>query len=106
MPPVPCSCPPARRRPRTPTGALTPYPRRGSKRWSKTYAHEVASTPIKVNLLNPGPVRTTMRQRAFPGENPASLPEPEALVPLFLDLVDAGQSESGLVYDFKTAKSN
>jgi NAD(P)-dependent dehydrogenase (short-subunit alcohol dehydrogenase family) len=71
----------------------------------KTYAHEVASTPIKVNLLNPGPVRTTMRQRAFPGENPATLPEPEALVPLFLDLVDAGQSESGRVYDFKTGTS-
>jgi NAD(P)-dependent dehydrogenase (short-subunit alcohol dehydrogenase family) len=72
----------------------------------KTYAHEVASTPIKVNLLNPGPVRTTMRQRAFPGENPATLPEPEALVPLFLDLVDAGQSESGRVYDFKTGTSH
>ena len=68
----------------------------------KTYAHEVASTPIKVNLLNPGPVRTTMRQRAFPGENPATLPEPEALVPLFLDLVDTGLTESGRVYDFKT----
>lgn len=72
----------------------------------KTYAHEVASTAIKVNLLNPGPVRTTMRQRAFPGENPASLPEPEALVPLFLDLVDAGQTENGRVYDFKAAKSH
>jgi len=71
----------------------------------KTYAHEVASTPIKVNLLNPGPVRTTMRQRAFPGENPAILPEPEALVPLFLDLVDAGLAESGRVYDFKTGTS-
>lgn len=72
----------------------------------KTYAHEVASTAIKVNILNPGPVRTTMRQRAFPGENPATLPEPEALVPLFLDLVDAGQTENGRVYDFKAAKSN
>jgi NAD(P)-dependent dehydrogenase (short-subunit alcohol dehydrogenase family) len=72
----------------------------------KTYAHEVASTSIKVNLLNPGPVRTTMRARAFPGENPATLPEPEALVPLFLDLVDAGFAESGRVYDFKAAASN
>jgi NAD(P)-dependent dehydrogenase (short-subunit alcohol dehydrogenase family) len=67
----------------------------------KTYAHEVASTAIKVNILNPGPVRTTMRQRAFPGENPETLPAPEALVPLFLDLVDAGQSDSGQIYNFK-----
>jgi NAD(P)-dependent dehydrogenase (short-subunit alcohol dehydrogenase family) len=71
----------------------------------KTYAHEVASTPIKVNLLNPGPVRTTMRARAFPGENPATLPEPEALVPLFLDLVDARLTASGRVYDFRTGTS-
>jgi len=69
----------------------------------KTYAKEIASTAIKVNLLNPGPVRTTMRQRAYPGENPETLPPPEALVPLFLDLVDAGQSESGQVYNFKKA---
>ena len=67
----------------------------------KTYAHEVASTAIKVNILNPGPVRTTMRQRAFPGENPETLPPPEALVPMFLDLVDAGQSDSGQIYNFK-----
>jgi NAD(P)-dependent dehydrogenase (short-subunit alcohol dehydrogenase family) len=69
----------------------------------KTYAKEIASTAIKVNLLNPGPVRTTMRQRAYPGENPETLPPPEALVPLFLDLVDAGQSDSGQVYNFKKA---
>ncbi|MEO8651954.1 MAG: SDR family NAD(P)-dependent oxidoreductase, partial [Hyphomicrobiaceae bacterium] len=67
----------------------------------KTYAHEVASTAIKVNILNPGPVRTTMRQRAFPGENPETLPPPEALVPMFLDLVDASQSDSGQIYNFK-----
>lgn len=70
----------------------------------KTYAHEVASTAIKVNLLNPGPVRTTMRQRAYPGENPDTLPAPEALVPMFLDLLDVGQSESGQVYNFRQAQ--
>lgn len=71
----------------------------------KTYAHEVASTPIKVNLLNPGPVRTSMRQRAFPGEHPDTLPAPEELVPMFLDLVDVGQSDSGNVYNFKSSKA-
>lgn len=71
----------------------------------KTYAHEVASTAMKVNLLNPGPVRTTMRMRAYPGENPDTLPPPEALVPLFLDLLDSGLSESGQVYDFKSYKA-
>ena len=70
----------------------------------KTYAHEVPSTAIKVNLLNPGPVRTTMRQRAYPGENPDTLPAPEALVPMFLDLLDVGQSDSGQVYNFRQAQ--
>jgi NAD(P)-dependent dehydrogenase (short-subunit alcohol dehydrogenase family) len=70
----------------------------------KTYAHEVASTAIKVNLLNPGPVRTTMRQRAYPGENPDTLPAPEALVAMFLDLLDVGQSDSGQVYNFRQAQ--
>ena len=77
----------------------------GLEAWVKTYAHEVASTPIKVNILNPGPVRTGMRARAFPGENPETLPAPEDLLPLFLDLVDAGQSESGQVHNFKSAKA-
>ena len=86
---------------RTPTGAPMPSPRRASKRWSRPTRHEVASTAIKVNILNPGPVRTTMRQRAFPGENPETLPPPEALVPLFLDLVDARQSDSGQIYNFR-----
>ena len=71
----------------------------------KTYAHEVASTPIKVNILNPGPVRTGMRARAFPGENPEVLPVPEDLLPLFFDLIDAGHSESGQVHNFKSAKA-
>jgi hypothetical protein len=46
-----------------------------------------------------------MRMRAYPGENPETLPPPEALVPLFLDLVDSGLEESGRVYDFKSYKA-
>ncbi|MFZ4124913.1 MAG: SDR family NAD(P)-dependent oxidoreductase [Rickettsiales bacterium] len=51
-----------------------------------TYAAEVKQTPIKVNLLDPGAVRTKMRAQAFPGEDPASLPTPESLTALFIDL--------------------
>lgn len=67
----------------------------------KTYAAELASTDVKVNLVNPGPVRTTMRARAFPGEDPQTLPAPEDLVPLFLRLVDPALDVSGQRYDFK-----
>src|SRR5436305_4790532 len=41
-----------------------------------TYAVECETTKIKVNLLNPGPMRTLMRKKAMPGEDPASLVKP------------------------------
>jgi NAD(P)-dependent dehydrogenase (short-subunit alcohol dehydrogenase family) len=43
-----------------------------------TYAAECAHTAVRVNLYNPGPTRTAMRKDAFPGENPDSVPPPEA----------------------------
>lgn len=42
------------------------------------YAAEVAHTPVKVNLFNPGPMRTFMRREAFPGEDEAQQIPPEA----------------------------
>src|SRR5437762_3050178 len=42
------------------------------------YAAECAHTNVRVNLYNPGPMRTAMRKEAFPGEDPQSLPPPEA----------------------------
>jgi NAD(P)-dependent dehydrogenase (short-subunit alcohol dehydrogenase family) len=46
-----------------------------------TYAKEVASTPIRVSLYNPGPVATRMRATAVPGENPETLPTPADVAP-------------------------
>lgn len=43
-----------------------------------TYAAESAHTSVRVNLYNPGPMRTGMRKEAFPGEKPESVPLPEA----------------------------
>ena len=42
------------------------------------YAAEIAHTAIRANLYNPGPTRTRMRADAFPGENPQSVPPPDA----------------------------
>lgn len=67
---------------------------------AKTYAAETVKTAIKVNLLNPGPIRTRMRAQAMPGEDPAGLPPPEAVAEAFLPLVLPSQKESGLIYDF------
>jgi NAD(P)-dependent dehydrogenase (short-subunit alcohol dehydrogenase family) len=67
----------------------------------KTYAHELADTPVRVNLINPGGVRTQMRAKAFPGEDPKTLPAPEELVPLFLELVSPECTFNGRVVNFR-----
>src|SRR5437868_5361726 len=53
----------------------------------RIYAGEVARTSVRVNLLDPGIVRTRLRARIFPGENPATVPSPESVVDAFLPLV-------------------
>jgi len=67
----------------------------------KTYAREVADTPVRVNLINPGAVRTQMRAKAFPGEDPKTLPAPEEIVPLFLELASPECTRNGEVVSFR-----
>ena len=62
-----------------------------------TYAEEVSYSPLKVNILDPGVVRTTMRAEAFPGEDPMSLPEPESIVESFIELVSRQQDKTGKI---------
>lgn len=42
---------------------------------------------IRVNILNPGGTRTSMRATAYPNEDPATIKTPEALMPLYLYLM-------------------
>ena len=53
---------------------------------ARVYAGEVMKTPIRVNLLDPGVVRTAMRAAAYPGEDPGRHPPPEAVAPAFVEL--------------------
>lgn len=54
------------------------------------------NTNIRVNTINPGGTRTGMRSSAFPGEDPATLPTPEQIIPLYLYLMGAdGRSIHG-----------
>jgi len=50
------------------------------------YAQEVAGTPIRINMVNPGPTRTAMRAQVMPNEDPMTLKTPEDIAPLFLEL--------------------
>jgi NAD(P)-dependent dehydrogenase (short-subunit alcohol dehydrogenase family) len=52
----------------------------------KIYAGEIAKTRVRANLIDPGIVRTRLRARAFPGEDPRRLPPPESVADAFLAL--------------------
>ncbi len=49
-------------------------------------ADEGRAHGIRANCVNPGPTRTAMRAAACPDEDPATLPAPEEIVPVFLYL--------------------
>jgi NAD(P)-dependent dehydrogenase (short-subunit alcohol dehydrogenase family) len=63
----------------------------------KIYAAEVAHTQVKANIVDPGRVRTKMRALAYPGEDPQSLPAPEAITDIFVDLAMATDPRNGSV---------
>jgi NAD(P)-dependent dehydrogenase (short-subunit alcohol dehydrogenase family) len=51
-------------------------------------ADELATErPIRSNSVNPGPVRSPMRAKAYPGEDPQKLTPPEAVLAPFLYLL-------------------
>ena len=55
---------------------------------------------LRINAVIPGPIRSPLRNQSHPGEDRASLPPPEALVPLYLYLLAGqGKAESGALLD-------
>ncbi|WP_221714479.1 SDR family NAD(P)-dependent oxidoreductase [Sphingobium xanthum] len=52
------------------------------------YGKEVSNiSAIRTHIVNPGPTRTTMRARAYPGEDPATLKTPDVVGRAIADLV-------------------
>ncbi len=71
---------------------------------ARTYAAETATTPMKVMLVNPGPLRTRMRAEAMPGEDPLTLKTPEDLAPHLVEIASPDWSETGKIFDFPQRK--
>eukprot|EP00998_Keelungia_sp_KM082_P005932 NODE_2214_length_1112_cov_1.256853_g2196_i0.p1 GENE.NODE_2214_length_1112_cov_1.256853_g2196_i0~~NODE_2214_length_1112_cov_1.256853_g2196_i0.p1 ORF type:complete len:238 (-),score=22.76 NODE_2214_length_1112_cov_1.256853_g2196_i0:33-746(-) len=64
-----------------------------------SYAQEVEERSMRVNLVNPGRIRTKMRAEAYPGEDPQSLAAPESIMDVFVDLASADCTKHGEVVD-------
>ena len=69
---------------------------------ARAWAQETASTNIRVNLFNPGPIRTRMRASIFPGEDPMALDTPEQVAELIVPMCMPDWRETGRVYDYKS----
>ena len=57
----------------------------------------MAKTPLKVNILNPGGVATSMYATAFPGADLPSMPQPEDIAPAFVALASEDCRHHGQV---------
>ena len=71
---------------------------------ARTYAAETTSTPVRVNLFNPGPTRTRMRAWVMPGEDPMTLPPAAQVAEQILPLCLPSFAETGRLYDYPTKK--
>ena len=69
---------------------------------ARVWARETASTPLRVNLFNPGPTRTRMRATVFPGEDPLTLETPDRVADLILPMCAPAWTETGKLYDYPT----
>ena len=49
-------------------------------------ADELKGSGVRANAVNPAATRTEMRALAYPQEDPQSLPPPEEIIPIFVDL--------------------
>ena len=59
----------------------------GIEGMARMWAEELARTPVRVNLVDPGPTLTALRKRVFPAEDNSTLKSPDSLAPLYLWLL-------------------
>jgi len=60
----------------------------GIERFAEILIDELENTSVRVNTFDPGRLRTLLRARAYPGEDPNTVPLPESAVPAILKLLD------------------
>ena len=68
----------------------------------RTYAGEIANTPVRANLFSPGALRTHMRAQAMPGEDPDTLETPDVIVPDIIRMLSPDYAENNVLFEFAT----
>ena len=67
---------------------------------ARVWAHETASTALRVNLFNPGPIRTRMRAALMPGEDPMTLDTPEQAAAFIVPMCLPSWTETDRFFDY------
>ncbi len=70
----------------------------GLEAMGRVWAGETEQTNLRVNMINPGGTATNMRAVAFPGEDPNTLPSPDAIAPAFLQLLSDDCQDHGRLF--------
>ena len=75
----------------------------------RCWADEIEHTSVRAVLIDPGQMRTRMRAEAFPGEDPATLPDPAEIGPMIVAYAAAADlglpSQSVMFRDWKAART-
>lgn len=87
----------------TPGSTAQPYwgsygvSKAGLEQLCRTWAAELKTTPVRINCLNPGPVRSRLRGKAFPAEASHAARPAEEIAPAFIYLLGTDSAERGQV---------
>ena len=68
----------------------------------RAWADELEHTGVRAAIIDPGAMRTRMRAEAYPGEDPADLPDPSEIGPMMIELV---RSDPGLPTTVRTFRA-
>jgi NAD(P)-dependent dehydrogenase (short-subunit alcohol dehydrogenase family) len=69
---------------------------------ARAWAQETAASSLRVNVFDPGPIRTRMRATVFPGEDPNTLGTPEQAAEFILPMCAPDWTETGKLFEYRT----
>jgi len=69
------------------------------KALANTWAAECEKTQMRINMLDPGPMRTALRAAAMPGEDKDAIAHPSEIKDSILKLIGPNITENGQVFE-------
>jgi NAD(P)-dependent dehydrogenase (short-subunit alcohol dehydrogenase family) len=71
----------------------------------RSYADELSVSKARANVFDPGRMRTQMRAKAYPGEDPDTLPHPSVAAPALIDMIMPSYDLNGQRVDMMSGET-